>query len=74
MSAYEKAKELGCQTIGISTGGKISDLVIDPKDTNPTGFPKTGLGVSLGSLFGVLQSIGVMTNVESELEKSLGLK
>ena len=71
LSAYEKAKGLGCQTIGISTGGKISDVVIDPKDTNPTGFPKTGLGVSLGSLFGVLQSIGVMTNVELELEKSL---
>lgn len=71
LSGYEKAKEIGCQVIGISTGGKINDVVIDPKDTNPTGFPKTGLGVSLGGLIGVLYAIGIMPNAKQELETAL---
>lgn len=71
LSGYEKAKEIGCQVIGISTGGKISDVVIDPKDTNPTGFPKSGLGVSLGGLLGVLQTIGVMPNADAEINSAL---
>lgn len=71
LSAYTKAKEIGCQVIGISTGGQINDVVIDPKDTNPTGFPKTGLGVSLGGLIGVLYAIGIMPNAKQELETAL---
>jgi glucose/mannose-6-phosphate isomerase len=71
LSAYTKAKEIGCQVIGISTGGKINDVVIDPKDTNPTGFPKTGLGVSLGGLLGVLYAIGCMPYAEQDLKTAL---
>ena len=71
LSGYEKAKEIGCQVIGISTGGKINDVVIDPKDTNPTGFPKTGLGISLGGLMGVLNKIGVLKNIDAELNTAL---
>lgn len=71
LTAYTKAKEIGCQTIGISTGGKINDVIIDPKDTNPTGFPKSGLGVSLGGLIGVLIKVGVLTTTEEELDLAL---
>lgn len=71
LTGYTKAKELGCQVIGISTGGKINDIIIDPKDTNPTGFPKTGLGVSLGGLLGVLYAVGIMPNAKKELETAL---
>lgn len=71
LSVYAKAKEIGCQVIGISTGGKINDVVIDPKDTNPTGFPKTGLGVSLGGLMGVLYALGIMPNAEIEINSAL---
>lgn len=71
LSAMTKAKKLGAQTIGISTGGKINDIIIDPKDTNPTGFPKTGLGVSLGGLLGVLYAIGIMPNAKQELETAI---
>lgn len=71
LSGYEKAKELGCQVIGISTGGKINDVIIDTKDTNPTTYPKTGLGVSLGALIGVLANIGIMPNAEAELNSAL---
>lgn len=71
LAGYAKAKEIGCQVIGISTGGKINDVVIDPKDTNPTGFPKTGLGVSLGGLIGVLYAIDIMPNAKQDLETAL---
>lgn len=71
LSGYNKAKEIGCQVIGISTGGKINDVVIDPKNTNPTGFPKSGLGVSLGGLLGVLCAIGIMKDADAEINSAL---
>jgi glucose/mannose-6-phosphate isomerase len=71
LSGYNKAKEIGCSVIGISTGGKIGDVVIDPKDTNPTGFPKTGLGVSLGGLLGVLKKVGCIKYSVEDIEKAL---
>ncbi|EKE05958.1 MAG: hypothetical protein ACD_19C00140G0025 [uncultured bacterium] len=71
LSGYESAKEIGAQVIGVSTGGKINDVVIDPKDTNPTTYPKTGLGVSLGGLMGVLYAIGCMPYAEQELKAAL---
>ncbi len=80
LSGYEIAKSKNAQIIGIATGGKIGEMVkagviqgavIDPKDTNPTGFPKSGLGVSLGGLLGVLLNIGVITNAEAEINTAL---
>lgn len=71
LSGYEEAQKKGAQAIGISTGGKISDVVVDPKGTNPTNFPKTGLGVSLGALAGVLAKIGVIPLTTEELDKTL---
>ncbi|MCX6704977.1 MAG: hypothetical protein NT162_01410, partial [Candidatus Woesebacteria bacterium] len=71
ISGFEDAKARGAKVIGISTGGKISDVVIDPKGTNPTGFPKTGLGVSIGALAGVLTKIGVLKIQEDELNFAL---
>lgn len=80
LSAITKAKEIGSQVVGIATGGKIGDMVkngeilgavITAGDTNPTGFPKSGLGVSLGGLVGVLKSVGVLKIDESELDSIL---
>lgn len=80
LSGYEIAKLKGAQVIGIATGGKIGEMVkagviqgavIDPKDTNPTGFPKSGLGVSLGGLLGVLSNISVIANAEAEINSAL---
>lgn len=80
LSGYEIAKLKCAQVIGIATGGKIGEMVktgviqgavIDPKDTNPTGFPKSGLGVSFGGLLGVLSNIGVMANAEAEMNSAL---
>lgn len=69
LSSFVKAREKRCQVVGITTGGKIKELiengeiegvVIDPKNTNSTNFPKTGLGVSLGALLGVLTSLKII--------------
>jgi glucose/mannose-6-phosphate isomerase len=71
LSAVEKAKQMGAKVIGISTGGKINDVVINPGPTNPSGFPKSGLGVSLGALLGVLNKIGLIDLSVDKLESSL---
>lgn len=67
LSGYEEAKRRGAHVIGISTGGKLNDVVIDAKNTNPTGFPKTGLGISIGALAGVLAKVGILKIGESEI-------
>lgn len=71
LSGYEEAKKRGAKVIGISTGGKISDVIISPKDTNPTGFPKTGLGVSIGALIGVLTKVGILKVQETEIDSAI---
>lgn len=80
LSALVDARLKGCQVLGISTSGKISKMTeageiygitIDVKDTNPTGFPKTGLGVSLGALIGVLTKLGLMDLNLDELKEIL---
>lgn len=71
VSGYEEAKSRGAKVIGISTGGKISDVIITPKETNPTGFPKTGLGVSIGALLGVLTKVGILKVQVSELDAAI---
>jgi glucose/mannose-6-phosphate isomerase len=69
LSAVEAANKIGAKVLGVTTGGKIGEMVksnavlgvvIDPGKTNPTGFPKTGLGVSLGALAGALSRAGVL--------------
>lgn len=69
LSAIEGAKKIGTRIMGVATGGKIGDmvknkeiigLVVNPGNTNPTGFPKTGLGVSLGALAGSLSKAGIL--------------
>lgn len=80
VSAYSVAKEKGATVIGIATGGKIGKLIengeikgaiIDPKDTNPSDFPKSALGVSLGALFGALNIAGVVNITKEELFNAL---
>lgn len=80
LSAIEVANKVGSKILGIATGGKIGEMVksgaihgavISPGDTNPTGFPKTGLGVSLGGLIGALSKAGILNITESDLDESL---
>lgn len=67
ISGYEKAQELGAKVVGISTGGKIRGVSVNPGTTNPSGFPKTGLGISFGALSAVLSKIGVLKITEKEM-------
>ncbi|HKC04891.1 MAG TPA: SIS domain-containing protein [Patescibacteria group bacterium] len=80
LSTIEAAQKIGASVIGVATAGKIAQMItegsikgaiINPGDTNPTRFPKTGLGVSLGGLFGALTKAGVLPNVDKELELAL---
>lgn len=76
LSGIEIAKKSGAKILGLATGGKIGDMIkngeifgaiITPGETNPPNFPKSGLGVSLGGLMGVLVKVGVLKITEDEL-------
>ena len=76
LSAIEAAKKVGAKILGAATGGKMAEMiksgeisgaVITPGDTNPTGFPKTGLGVSFGALAGILAKAGVLGIMDAEI-------
>lgn len=80
LSAYSKARSKNCQIVAVTTGGKLAEfirsgdidgVVIDPKDTNPTGFPKTGLGVSLGGLIGLLNRIHILNISTEDIDTAL---
>lgn len=80
LSAYDVVKQKGCKMIGIATDGivgkmidssEIKGAIIDAGDTNPSGYPKSGLGVSLGALIGALEKVGYLGGIESELKASL---
>ncbi|HCR36477.1 hypothetical protein A2130_01985 [Candidatus Woesebacteria bacterium GWC2_33_12] len=80
ISAHDTARKFDCQIVGTSTGGKIGDLiksgeikgaVFSAGDTNPSGYPKSGLGVSFGALVGVLEKVGFLKNAESEINSAL---
>jgi glucose/mannose-6-phosphate isomerase len=80
LSAIDAAKKVGAKVLGVATGGKIADMiksgeiagaVVTPGETNPTGFPKTGLGVSFGALAGALSKAAVLPITTEELFKSL---
>lgn len=80
LSGIESAKKAGAKILGVATGGKIGEMiksgeikgcVITPGKTNPPNFPKSGLGVSLGGLLGVLVKAEVLNISGEELEASL---
>lgn len=80
LSAYEAAKKVNANVIGVTTGGKLADLITNGEikgaivkagDTNPSGYPKSGLGLSFGALFGSLIKAGVLSYSKEDLFNSL---
>lgn len=80
LSTIEAAEKIGATVVGVATGGKIAKMiqdgkikgaVISPGETNPTGFPKTGLGVSLGGLLGALVKVGLVEVTRESLSNVL---
>ncbi|MFZ3301310.1 MAG: SIS domain-containing protein [Microgenomates group bacterium] len=78
LSGLIEARKRGCITLAVTTGGKLAEMirngevygvVVDPEKTNPTGFPKTGLGVSIGALFGAMVKVGLLKITTEELSK-----
>ncbi|HET7099168.1 MAG TPA: SIS domain-containing protein [Patescibacteria group bacterium] len=80
LSAIEAARKIGAKVIGVTTGGTIAEMIkageiqgaiVTEGNTNPTHFPKTGLGISFGALAGVLSKIGILDVTEDELNSAL---
>jgi glucose/mannose-6-phosphate isomerase len=79
LSAIETGKGIGMQIYGIATGGKIGEFiksgeipgVILVPTTNPSGFPKSALGVSLGGLAGLLAKTGLINISTQAFEQSV---
>ena len=80
LSAITEGKKRGSKILGVATGGKMGEMitsgeikgaVVTPGDTNPTGFPKSGLGVSLGGLLGVLIKAGVAPLFKEDVTAAL---
>ena len=80
LSAYEAAKKVNAKVIGVTTGGKLAELItsreikgaiVNPGNTNPSGYPKSGLGLSFGALFASLIKAGVLDFTQDNLLSSL---
>ncbi len=80
LSAYEAAKKVNAKVIGVTTGGKIAELIksgeikgaiVNANETNPSGYPKSGLGLSFGALLGSLIKAGVLDFTKDYLLDSL---
>ncbi len=80
LSAYEAAEKVNAKIIGVCTGGKLSELItsgeikgaiVNAGNTNPSGYPKSGLGLSFGALFGSLIKAGVLDFTQNDLFNSL---
>ena len=80
LSSLDEAFKRGCSVAGLSTGGKIGEMIKEGRvagailwpTTNPPNFPKSGLGVSLGGLLRVISSLGVIGMDKEELFASVG--
>lgn len=80
LSAYDSALVKGAQVIGVTTSGKVAKMITEGKfkgaivsagETNPSGYPKSGLGLSFGALFGALTKVGLVKTTKEELYKAL---
>jgi glucose/mannose-6-phosphate isomerase len=81
LSAVAEAKKRRSKILGVATGGKIGEMItskeiggaiVDPAETNPPAFPKSGLGVSIGALLGVLVKAGVLPYFQENVMAAIG--
>lgn len=79
LSAIDVAKTRGIKTYGVSTGGKIGEMIKEGEiygailtpTTNPSNYPKSALGISLGGLLGLMSKAGVINLSDEEFQKSI---
>lgn len=77
-NAYDAIKRRA-KIIGITTGGKLMEILIgeklamyliDPKN-NPSGQPRMGLGYSISSILGILSKLGFINTTEQDIKDSI---
>ncbi len=79
LSAIDVAKSRGVKIYGVSTGGKIGEMIksgeiygaILSPTTNPSNYPKSALGISLGGLLGLMSKAGVINLSDELFQKSV---
>lgn len=79
LSAIEAAKKRNIKIYAVTSGGKVGEMVASGEipgailtpTTNPSNYPKSALGVSLGGLLGLMAKTGIIDLTEEEFEKSV---
>lgn len=78
LKVLEEAVSRGCNTLIITTGGKLKNIVnknllpgyvIDPV-YNYSGVPRTSIGYSIGSTMGILSNLGYLKYGKRDAEKT----
>lgn len=76
LTSIDAAKKVGASVLAVTTGGKLKEMIdagevsgaiVDGKSLNPSGYPKSGLGISFGALAGVLSKTGIIGITINEL-------
>ncbi|MGB4594955.1 MAG: bifunctional phosphoglucose/phosphomannose isomerase [Anaerolineaceae bacterium] len=71
VSGFKTAQDAGCSVLALCTGGYLADLTIEHK--NPLwlfehhGQPRTAIPYSFGLLLALVERLGLVQNVESEV-------
>lgn len=80
LSSVFAARKVAAHVVAVTTGGKLKEMidageiegaVVTENETNPSGFPKSGLGVSFGALAGTLTKIGVLKLTKDDIDSAL---
>ncbi len=75
LSAFQQARERGCQVMTLSTGGKlkqIADEIGVPAWTfEHIGQPRAAVGFSFGLIVSILSRLGVIPDVDGEISRSV---
>ncbi len=79
LSAIDVARERNIKVYGVAGGGKIGGMIksgeipgaILTPTTNPSNYPKSALGVSLGGLLGLMCKAGIINLTDDEFQKSV---
>jgi glucose/mannose-6-phosphate isomerase len=75
LSAFQAAHERGCPLLAVTTGGELARLAREWRvplvSFDYQSQPRAALGYSFVSLLGVLQALGVVDDLSSDLEEAL---
>lgn len=77
LSVFEKAREVGCRVVGITSGGKLKDLASDseyPLVLIPSGIPpRAALPYLLSPLLILLERLGIAKDMVKEIDETVVL-